>query len=436
MSKENIITAIDIGSDKIATLIASYGGETPGLRIIGYSAIPAMGVQKSAIVNLEEALGAIEQSLNAAERMAGLNIHNAYVLMSGSHVTCKNSIGVVAVANPDQEITHEDVERVIEAARAIAVPPEREVIHVVPRFYKVDAQEGIKDPVAMAGVRLETEVHIITGLSATLRNIRKCLTDLGVDVQGFVFAALAAAEVTLTDTEKELGAVALNIGADTSSFCAYVDGALEFSGYLPIGAKHITQDISLGSRVDRQNAEKIKQYLSDTQELKLKPMPGESKKEFSLREKNADIIDLKGLGIDNTKLELTRSYVIKTIMYPRMKEIFTLLGEKLDREGILAQVPAGLVISGGGAQTIDIIEVAEKVLGLPARIGTPPEIDGIINEIRTPSFAASIGLLVYGHRQGAGEVINHKIKFGEVFKDLKIKTFGKKIIGTLQNLLP
>jgi cell division protein FtsA len=436
MSKENVITAIDIGSDKIATLIATYGGDSPRLRVVGFSAVSSLGVQKSAIVNLEAALGAIEESLNAAERMAGISVRSAYVLVSGSHVSSKNSTGVVAVADPDQEITEEDVERVIEAARAISVPAEREVIHVVPRFFKVDSQEGIKDPVGMTGVRLEAEAHIITGLSSTLKNIRKCLSDLGIDVEAFVFSALAAAEVTLTETEKELGAVALNIGSDTSSFCAYVDGVLELSGSLPIGAKHITQDIALGSRIDRESAEKIKQHLSNTKDAKLKPMPGESKKDFSLRVKAADIIDVEKLGISEVKEELTRTFVIKTIMHPRMKEIVTLLGEKLDRENLFSEVPAGLIISGGGAQTVDLIEVSERALGLPARIGNPPELEGIMTEIKTPGFAAAVGLLVYGQKQGAGETVSHKIKLGEVFRDLKIKNFSKKIIGFLQNLLP
>ncbi len=436
MSKENVITAIDIGSHKIATLIATYGENSSRLRLVGFSVVSSVGVKKGAIVDLEAVLGAVEESLNAAERMAGLSVHSAYVLASGPHVSSRNSTGVVAVENPEQEITGDDVSRVIEAARAISVPAEREVLHVVPQFFKVDAQRGIKDPIGMTGVRLEVEAHIITGLSATLKNIRKCLNDLGVQVESFVFSGLAAAEITLTETEKELGVAALNIGADSSSFCAYADGALELSGSLPIGAKHITQDIALGCRIDQDSAEKIKQHLSDHEEHDLKPMPGESKKEFSLREKEADVIDLEKLGIADTKDELTRSYVLKGIMHPRMKEIVTLLGEKLDREGLFSEVPAGLVISGGGAQTIDLIEISEKVLGLPARIGNPPEIEGVISEIRNPGFAASIGLLRYGQKQGAGEAIAHKIKLGEIFRDLKLKKFMQKFLQFLQKLLP
>lgn len=436
MPKENVITAIDIGSDKVATLIASYGGDSPQLRILGFSAVPSMGIKKSAIVNLESVLGSIEKSLNSAERMAGMSIHSAYVLVSGSHVSSKNSKGVVAVANPDQEITQIDVDRVIEAARAVSVPSANEVIHVVPRFFKVDSQAGIKDPIGMTGVRLESEAHIITGLGTTLKNFRKCLNDLGIEVSGFVFSALAAAEVTMSETEKELGAVALDIGADSSSFCVYVDGALELSGSLPVGAKHITQDIALGCRISRENAEKIKLALSDSKDAVLKPMPGESKKEFTLRKKAADVIDLDKYGIVGVKDELTRSYVINRIMHPRIKEIITLMGERLDRENLFSEVPAGLIISGGGAQTIDLIEIAEKVLGLPARIGFPPDLEGVISEIKSPSFAAGVGLLVYGQKQGAGEAVSHKIKVGEIFKDLKLRDVGKKFVKFLQNLLP
>ncbi len=436
MSKENIITAIDIGSDKVATLIAGYGGDSPQLRVLGFSAVPSLGIKKSAIVNLESALGSIEKSLNSAERMAGLSVRSAYLLVSGPHVSSKNSKGVVAVADPEQEITNLDVERVIEAARAVSIPSENEIIHVVPRFFKVDSQAGIKDPVGMTGVRLESEAHIITGLSTTLNNFEKCLNDLGVEVEKFVFAALAAAEVTLTETEKELGAVALDIGGDSSSFCAYVDGALELSGSLPVGAKHITQDIALGCRIDRESAEKLKIALSEQKKTELKPMPGESKKEFTLRKKAADVIDLDKYGITGVKEELTRSYVIKRIMHPRMKEIVTLLGEKLDREDLFTEVPAGLIISGGGAQTIDLVEVAEKVLGLPARIGRPPELKGVINEIQGPSFSAAVGLLVYGRRQGAGELVGPAINFGEIFQEINLKNISKKLLNFLQKLLP
>jgi len=436
MSKQNIITAIDVGSDKVATLIAAYGGDDPQLRVLGVSAVPSFGVRKSVIVDLEAVLGSIEQSLNAAERMAGLDVNSAYVSVCGTHIRSRNSKGVVAVANPDQEIDTTDVDRVIEAARAVSLPSERQIIHVVPRYFKVDSQDGIRDPIGMTGVRLESEAHIITGLSTSLKNLEKSISDLGVTVDGFVFAGLAVAEVTLTDTEKELGVVALDLGAGTSSFCVYVDGALEYSGFLPIGARHITQDLALGCRISLASAEKIKLYLSNTKEEKLKPLSGESKKDFNKRKKEADVLDLEQLDLGESTEELTRSFLIKRVMYPRMQEIIGMLGEKLDKEGLISAVPAGVVISGGGAETIDLIPIAKHVLGLPARVGYPEQLNGLIGEVKTPGFATSVGLLVYAKRQGAGDTRSHKFNFGSVLKGLNLGKLGKKIISLFRKLLP
>jgi cell division protein FtsA len=436
MSKENVITAIDVGSDKVATLIGSYGGERPQLQVVGMAAVSSKGVRKSMIVDLEEVLVSIEQSLNAAERMAGFSVNSAFVSVSGVHIRSRNSRGVVAVTDPDQEIGPQDVERVIEAARAVSVPSEREIIHVVPRYFKVDSQEGIRDPVGMTGVRLESEAHIITGLSTSLKNLAKCINDLGVKVDGFVFSGLAAAEATLTETEKELGVVAFDIGAGTSSFCVYTEGVLEYSGALPIGARHITQDIAVGCRISLESAEKIKLALDTMKEREIKPHPGESKKEFSMRKREADKLDLDKLGIADATEELSRSLIVKRIMYPRMQEIFTMLGEKLDQEKLLTEIPAGLVISGGGANTVDINLVAKKVLGLPTRTGKPEQLVGLVGEVNSPAFATSVGLLVYGRKQGAGESMSRKINLGEIFRDLKLGRLGQKLLGFLRKLLP
>ncbi len=436
MSRENIVTGIDIGSDKVATLIGAYGGSSPQLRVLGMSAVPSHGVRKSVIVDLESVLGAVEQSLNAAERMAGFSVKSAYVSVSGSHIRSRNSKGVVAVANPDKEITSMDVERVIEAARAVSIPSEREIIHVVPRYFKVDSQKDIRDPVGMTGVRLEAETHIVTAMSTTLKNLTKCMNDLGVNVDGFVFSGLAAAEVVLTETEKELGVIALDIGAGSSSMCVYVDGVLEYSGSLPIGARHITQDIALGCRISLESAEKIKLALSDFKEKELKPQPGESKKDFGKRKKKADRIDLAKLGIEDSVEELSRSTILKGIMYPRMQEIITMMGEKIEEEGLFSEVRAGVVITGGGADTVDMALVAKRVLGMQVRMGHAKQLPGLAGEIKNPSFAVSVGLLSYARRRDGGEAKGSKLNLNEVFKDLKIGKLLKKIGGLFGRLLP
>ena len=387
------------------------------------------------IVDLESVLHSIERSLDAAERMAGFSINSAFVSVSGNHIKSRNSKGVVAVADPDQEITRNDVARVIEAARAVSVPAEREIIHVVPRYFKVDSQAGIRDPVGMAGVRLESEAHIITGMSTSLRNLEKSINDLGVSVDGFVFSGLAASEVTLTDTEKELGVAALDIGAGTSSFCVYVDGALEYSGSLPIGARHITQDIALGCRISIDSAEKLKLSLS-SKIKKLKPRPGESKREFNLRKKKADKINPEEIGIEENVEELSRSTILKGIMMPRMDEIISMLGERLDKKELLSEVPAGVVISGGGAETAGMIEVAKKVLGMPARVGSPQDVAGLIGEVKSPSYATSVGLLLYGRREGGGQQYGGGVNLSQIFKKFPLDNLGRKIINLFKSLLP
>ncbi len=435
MHKGNVITAIDVGTDKVVTLIATYDEEHPQLRIVGVSAVSSSGVKRSMIVDLEAVLHSIEQSVDAAERMAGFGIESAYVSVSGQHIKSRNSNGVVAVAQPDQEITPIDVERVIEAARAVSVPSEREIIHVVPRYFKVDSQEDIRDPVGMAGVRLESEAHIITGMSTSLRNLEKCLNDLGINVDAFVFSGLAAAEATLTDTEKELGSVAFDIGAGTSSFCVYVDGVLEFSGSLPIGARHITQDIAVGTHISLDNAEKLKLALKKLNK-KLTPLPGESKRDFNLRKKKLDVIDLENLGIRENVEEISRSTLIKGIMMPRIEEILTMLGEELDKKGLIKEVPAGIILSGGGAETVGLDEAAKKILGLPARVAQPKDLDGLIGEIRTPNYATSIGLLLFGKQQGGGQEMKSGVNFSEVFNKIHLDGVGQKVAKLFKSLLP
>lgn len=403
MPQNRIITGIDVGTDKCVTLIASHDLETNKLRVMGVAAVPSRGMKKSQIIDLERVLETITESLDGAERMAGLDVKTAFISVSGAHVTSQNSKGVVAVASPDQEIVPEDVDRVIEAARAISLPSDREIIHVVPKDFKVDSQEGIKDPVGMTGVRLESEAHIVTGMTTSLRNMEKCIIDLGLTVEGFVFSGLSASEVVLTETEKELGVAVLDIGAGSSSMCVFVDGSLEFSGSLPIGARHITQDIALGTRVSLDVAEKIKLSLAEDPFYTIAPMPGESKQEFSKRRKRADELNLSDfVGADSSET-LSKRSLVETIMLPRVQEIFELFADALKDKRLLSEIPAGVVITGGGAETIKMAEIAKRQLNLPARIGKPVELEGLISDIQKPSFATSVGLLVYGKKQGGGE---------------------------------
>lgn len=400
MTKDQVITAIDVGSDKCSTLIAKVN-EAGELQVVGFSAFPSRGMKRSAIIDLEQVLNTLSQSLDAAERMAGFEVKEAVVSLSGVHIRYKNSKGVVAVASPDQEITQSDVDRVIEAARAVSLPADREIIHVIPKDFKVDAQDGVKDPVGMMGVRLEAEAHIITSLSIALRNLEKCVNDLGLKVNAFVFSALAAAEVALTETERELGVVLVDIGAGTTSIAAFVEGALEFSAVLPLGARLITQDIALGCRIPMDDAEKLKQFLSEEGYNKVQPEVGETKVELARRRRKEDTIDTEQLGIEYQGT-ISKKTLVNGIMEPRIREIFRMVMDELDKAGLLEEnkVPAGLVLTGGGAMTVGLVDVARRVSNMSVRVAVPDMVSGLTEDIRKPSYAVGVGLLEYSKKQG------------------------------------
>ncbi|MFZ5376912.1 MAG: cell division protein FtsA [Patescibacteria group bacterium] len=436
MSREKNITAIDLGTDKCVTLIATLSPEDRKPNVVGVSVVPSKGMRKSVIVDLEKVVATISESLDAAERMAGFDVKSAYVSVSGSHVNSRNSKGVVAVAAPDQEITPMDVERVIEAARAISLPNDQEIIHVIPRDFKVDSQEGIKDPVGMTGVRLESEAHIVTGSTTSLKNLEKCINDLGLQVDSFVFSGLAAAEVALTETEKELGVVLVDLGAGSTSICAFVDGSLEYSGSIPIGARHITQDIALGCRISLESAEKIKLALSEDFYQPVKPHPGESKEDLQKRRKKADELNLAKLGVQETVEIMSKRTLVEGIMTPRMKEIIEMVAEKLRDNNLLDKVPAGVVITGGGAETARLIETARRALNLPARIGSANDLSGLVGDISKPLFATSVGLVMYGQNVGGGHTSQKENPFLSALKHIKVGGVFDKITDLFKSILP
>ncbi len=400
MSKTKVVSAIDIGTTKICTLIAviEEGGQ---LRVVGASAVQSQGINKSQIVDLEKTTTVLTESVDAAERMAGFSISQAFVSVNGQHIESQNSKGVVAVANPNGDITAEDVERVVEAARAVSLPSNREILHVIPTSYKVDSQEGIKDPIGMSGVRLETTAHIITGSSTVLKNIRKCMEHLGIQVAAFVFSGLAASYAVLSDTEKELGVVLADIGGGSTALSAYVEGALAYSGVVPVSATHVTKDIALGSRVSIPAAEKIKIALtSQSIPDNVTRLPNESREDARKRRKQADQIDLQSLGIAEETRYLSRQTLVDGIILPRQKEIFELIAKELEQYKLLAEVPSGIVLTGGGAETVGMTDAARKVLNFSAHIGKPRGLRGLIDEIETPAYAAAMGLLLFGREYG------------------------------------
>lgn len=392
MSKERIIVGIDVGSSKIATLIASYSKDDT-LTVIGVSTVSAVGLRKGQVVDIDEAVKSISEGVEAAERMAGVSVASAFVVVGGSHVSSINSRGVVAVAGGENEISEEDVKRVTEAARAISIPSSREIIHVIPRDFIVDSQEGIKDPVGMTGIRLEVETHIITGATTSMRNLAKCIQQIGIDVEGLVFSGLASSESTLTDTEKELGVALIDIGGGTTDVTLFVDGSIAHSVVIPIGGKNITNDLAIGIRGSLEDAEKIKLELSNTHTKK-----EDSSDEDEQSAKKKDVIDLTSLGLNEDLGSLSRKTLVDGIIKPRLTEIFTLVGMEIKRSGYAGLLPSGVVVTGGAAETIGIQPVGKEVLRMPVRVAHPVGLTGLIDEISSPAYSSLVGAVLYGSK--------------------------------------
>ena len=397
MAKRAPIACIDIGSSKISTIIASPSEESEAINVIGVSTVLARGIKKSQVVDIEEAIAAITESIEAAERMAGLSVNQAYLSVGGSHIKSRNSIGVVAVSHPEGEITGEDVRRVIEAARAVSLSSAEEIVHVLPRQFKVDSQEEIKDPVGMSGVRLEAEAHLVTGSATAIKNLTKCLQELGITVNSTVFSGLASSESVLTSTEKELGVVLVDIGGGTTSIAVWIDGALSYSAVLPIGARNITNDLAIGMRQSLDVAEKVKVMLSK----KIKKPAGEERpKDEGRRTKAEDEIDLTQLGVSGEGTTYSRKTLVDGIIRPRLQEIFTMVGMNLKESGLGGQTPAGIVLTGGGAKTVEIESICRRTLSMPARVGVPGTLSGLIDDIQDPGYATLEGLVLYAIRHG------------------------------------
>ena len=382
-------SAVDVGTSKVTTVIATRGEDDSTLRVVGVASVPSKGIKKSQVVDIEEAIDAVTESVESAERMAGVNIRDAIVSISGIHIESQNSKGLVAVQNPDGEIVESDVARVVEAAKAVPLPTSREILHVIPRFFLVDNQEGIRDPVGMSGVRLEADTHIVTGSSVNIKNLTRVMSEIGVDTRAVMFAGLASAEAVLSETEKELGVVLIDIGGGTTSICVYIDSALSFSAVIPVGAKNVTNDIAIGLRVNLDVAEAIKRNLEPDMAVSkvLDPKNPTSKKQ-------ADEIDLHKLGLKDAPKKISRKAVVEGIVRPRMNEIFNLVKAELIKAGVGGKTPAGLVLTGGGAMTYGMSESARKILNMQSRVASPKGLTGLVDEIKTPEYATVTGLIL------------------------------------------
>jgi len=386
--RDEIITGLDVGSTTIRIVVGQKivdSNNEEKLHIIGVAETSAEGISKGVIVSIDDAVSSISSCLEKAERMAGVPIEQAYVGISGSHILSQGSKGVIAVSKANGEINEDDIERVIEAAQAVATPPNYEILHVIPRNFTVDNQMGIKDPLGMTGVRLEVEAQIIQGLSSQVKNLTKTIYRTGVDIEDLVLAVLAAAESVLSKRQKELGVALVNIGGSTTSLVVLEEGDVLHTSILPIGGGHITSDVAIGLRTSIDVAEKVKiEYGSAV------PNNINKKDEINLAEFSS--------GDEST---VSRKHVAE-IIEARLEEIFELVDrdlKKINRSGLL---PAGVVLTGGGARLEGIVEVAKKKFRLPASIGYPTEMASAIEKVNDPIFSAALGLVIWGSQLHTG----------------------------------
>ena len=379
MSKKDIICALDVGSSNIRTVIAQLISAEEKPRIIGVGTAESNGVRKGVITDIEETLKSINESVEKAERTAGITIDRAVVSVGGNHISSQYSKGVIAVGRADGEVTNDDIERVISAAQAISVPPNKEIIHIIPKDYSLDEQKNIKDPLGMNGVRLEVDALIIEGYTPYIKNLSKCLESAKIGIETLVLSPIASAKSVLTKRQKELGVVLIDIGGGTTGMTVFEENDLLSSSIIPVGGKHITNDIAIGLRTSIDVAEKVKLEFGNA-------MPREiNKKE-----------DINLSEIDPSEEGMVSRYHVSEIIEARLEEIFNLVNKELKAIGKDKLLPAGAVLVGGTSKLPGSVDLAKEILGLPAQTGFPVSLGGLVDKVDDPSFANAVGLLLWG----------------------------------------
>ncbi len=383
---EGTIVGIDVGTTKICTLIGQPDPEG-GIRIIGLGIVPSAGMHKGIVVNVEEATAAIAASVEEAEKLAGVPVERAYVGVTGEHITSMNSRGTVPVGYGDRPITPNDVMRAIEAAQVIAIPHNRRMVHVIPRTYIVDGQDGVRDPVGMQAYRLEVEVHVVTAAVASLHNLVRCVERAGVEVIDLVLEPLASAEAVLRSAERQMGVVLVDIGGGTTDVAIFRDGTVVHTAALPVAGHQLTNDLAVVLRTPLESAEAIKIRYGHA---------------IPERLTGADLepVDVAGFGDEGPRM-IPREYIAQ-VLEARVLEILRLIDAEIKRSGFDGLLPAGVVLCGGSLQLPGFKELARHILQSPVRIGTPEKLSGLSDAVMGPAYATSVGLLWWGVRRGEG----------------------------------
>jgi len=402
MPKSDYIVGLDIGTKKVAAVIGEIT-EDKKLEVIGIGTADSRGLRKGVVVNLDATSAAIKKAQEEAELMAGVEIDAAYVGISGAHIRSFNSRGVIAVSGKDRKISREDVRRVIEQSKAVSIPPDRQIIHVIPQEFVVDDQDGIKDPLGMSGIKLEVNVHIVTSAITSVQNLRACLERSGIDIQEIVLNQIASSLATMTADEKELGVGLIDIGAGTTEVAIFERGSLWYTSIIPLGGDNFTNDIAVGLRTPIPEAEKIKKKYGCI----ASPMTDDQ-----------ESIEVPAVGRGRKPRVLSKQ-LLADIIQPRAEEIFRLVDNDIKRMGYEKSLNSGVLLTGGTALLDGLEEVAEEIFDLPVRRGDPTGVGGLMDRVSTPDYATVVGLLLYGfqQRQEKGQAKDRKKGMWTAVKD-------------------
>ena len=374
----NAVVGLDIGTTKVCAIVAESNGDGT-LDVIGVGNSPSRGLRKGVVINIEATVDSIRRAVEDAELMAGVEIRSAFVGIAGGHIKGINSRGVIAISGKNREVTQQDIERVIDAAKAVALPVDREVLHVLPQEFAVDDQNGIKEPLGMTGTRLEAEVHIVTGAVASAQNIIKCANRAGLEVQDIVLQQLASSEATLSPEEKELGCILIDIGGGTTDIAVYVDGSVYHTAVLAVGGDLLTNDLAIGLRTPHPEAESLKRKYGCAMASMVRP---------------DEKIEVPSVGGRKPRV-LARQNLCE-IIQPRLEELFGLVAREVSRAGFLSRVSAGIVVTGGSSIMEGVPELAEQVFDMPVRRGMPRGVAGLTDVIGSPMYATGVGLGLFG----------------------------------------
>ncbi|HQL00572.1 MAG TPA: cell division protein FtsA [Smithellaceae bacterium] len=392
--KSKVLVGVDIGTTKTAAVVGEIT-ET-GIDIIGFGLSPARELRKGTVVNIDNTVEAVKKAVEEAEHMSGCRINAAYVGIAGSHIKGQNSLGIVAVKG--REVGEDDVQRAIEASKAIAIPVDREILHTLPQNYVVDGQDGIRDPVGMSGVRLEAKVHIVTGSSTSIQNVVKSVHRVGLDIDDIVLEQLAASEAILSSDEKDLGVALIDIGGSSTSIAIFAEGSIKHTAILPVGGNYLTSDIATGLRTPFADAEKIKlQYGCALSSM----IPKE------------ETIEVPSVG--GREARMVSRQILGRIVEPRMEEILNLALKEVVRSGYEDLLAAGLVLTGGTSLLPGINEMAEQLFDMPVRRGHPEGVGGLSDVVNSPAYAVAVGLIVHGARGLGGDSVYRRT--GNIFTD-------------------